>query len=83
MAMAFPIDFATCLFIGALLALLAVAYFWFERSGASHSTREKTRREMRYRTPRLSPKVEDDEMRLKTTERPDDPTKESDWEDKL
>jgi hypothetical protein len=77
------ISIPACLFIAAMLLLLAVVYFWFERGGASYSVRQKTWLEMHRRTPRLSPKVEDDERRLKNLEPPDDPTQVEGWEEKL
>jgi hypothetical protein len=81
--MNFPVSIPACLFIGAMLILLAVVYFWFERGGASYSLRKETWRDMHRRTPRLSPKVEDDERRLKNLEAPSDPTQEQGLVEKL
>jgi hypothetical protein len=66
-----------------MLLIIAVAYFWFERSGANVAARQKSWLEVRRHTPRLSPKVEDDERRLKNLEVPTDPTQVKSWEEDL
>jgi hypothetical protein len=74
------ISIPPCLFIGAMLLLLGLGFLWFERGSPNYSARQQFRREMRRFQPRLSPKVEDDERRLKNLERPDDSPQPEEWE---
>ena len=75
------ISLPACLFVGAMLLLLAVGYLWFERGGANFAGRQQKWLEMRRYTPRLSPKVEDDERRLRNLEAPADPAELREWKE--